>query len=147
MTSLVYLLLAVAAGMLMPIQAGINAKLADVTGGSIPAAFISFLVGTLVLAAVLIALRQTIPVATALPHSPWWYWVGGSLGAFFVTATVILAPRIGAGAMIALTLAGQMGASMALDHFGLLGYPHIPFDGKRLLGSILLLAGVSLIRS
>ena len=146
MQSLFYLLLAVAAGMLMPIQAGINAKLADVTGGSIPAAFISFLVGTLVLAAVLVALRQTIRVTSAMHASPWWYWIGGSLGAFFVTATVILAPRIGAGSMVALTLAGQLAASMVLDHFGLLGFPHIPFDGKRLLGSILLAAGVWLIR-
>ena len=48
--------------------------------------------------------------------------------------------------MIALTLAGQVAASMALDHFGLLGFPHIPFDLKRLIGSVLLLAGVYLIR-
>ena len=141
-----YLVLALVAGMLMPVQAGINAKLAGVIDGAIPAAFVSFLVGTLALALVLGVMAQGVPVSRALPAAPWWYWVGGSLGAFFVTATVILAPRIGAGAMIALTLAGQMGASMALDHFGLLGYPHIPFDGKRLLGSLLLLAGVYLIR-
>lgn len=141
-----YLILALAAGMLMPVQAGINAKLAGVIDGAIPAAFVSFLVGTLVLGLVLAAMGQGIPFGRALPASPWWYWVGGSMGAFFVTATVILAPRIGAGAMIALTLAGQLAASMALDHFGLLGFPHIPFDGKRLLGSLLLAAGVLLIR-
>lgn len=142
----VYLLLALAAGMLMPIQAGINAKLANVVGGSTPAAFVSFLVGTVVLAIVLAALRQTIPVMPALEAAPWWYWVGGAMGAFFVTATVILAPRIGAGSMIALSLAGQIGASMLLDNYGLLGFPHIPFSFKRLVGSLLLLAGVYLIR-
>ncbi|MFU2207993.1 DMT family transporter [Solidesulfovibrio sp. C21] len=141
-----FIILAIVAGMLMPVQAGINAKLADVINGAIPAAFVSFLVGTLVLGLVLAAMAQSVPVSRALPATPWWYWVGGSLGAFFVTATVILAPRIGAGAMIALTLAGQMGASMALDNYALLGFPHIPFDGKRLLGSVLLLAGVYLIR-
>ncbi len=142
----VYLILALTAGMFMPIQAGINTRLAGVIGGSIPAAFISFLVGTLVLGAVLAAMRQGLPLGTAIWASPWWYWIGGSLGAFFVTATVILAPRIGGGAMIALTLAGQVAASMALDHFGLFGFPHIPFDLKRLAGSVLLLAGVYLIR-
>ncbi|MGE4537710.1 MAG: DMT family transporter [Desulfovibrio sp.] len=141
-----FIILAIVAGMLMPVQAGINAKLADVINGAIPAAFVSFLVGTLVLGLVLAVMAQSVPVSRALPATPWWYWVGGSLGAFFVTATVILAPRIGAGAMIALTLAGQMGASMALDNYALLGFPHIPFDGKRLLGSVLLLAGVYLIR-
>lgn len=142
-----YLILALVAGMLMPVQAGINARLAGVIDGAIPAAFISFVVGTLALGLVLGVTAQGIPVTRALPASPWWYWVGGSMGAFFVTATVILAPRIGAGAMIALTLAGQIGASMVMDHFALLGYPHIPFDGKRLCGSLLLLAGVYLIRS
>lgn len=141
-----YLILALAAGMLMPVQAGINAKLAGVVDGAIPAAFVSFFVGTLALALVLAILGQGVPLSKALPVAPWWYWVGGSMGAFFVTATVILAPRIGAGAMIALTLAGQLAASMALDHFGLLGFPHIAFDGKRLLGSLLLAAGVLLIR-
>lgn len=141
-----YLLLALAAGILMPIQAGINAKLANVVGGSTQAAFVSFLVGTVVLAVVLAALRQAIPVMPALESAPWWYWIGGAMGAFFVTATVILAPRIGAGAMIALSLAGQIGASMYLDHHALLGFPHIPFSFKRLIGSLLLLAGVYLIR-
>lgn len=141
-----YLVLALAAGMFMPVQAGINAKLAGLIDGAIPAAFVSFFVGTVVLALVLAVMGQGVPVSRALPASPWWYWVGGSLGAFFVTATVILAPRIGAGAMIALTLAGQLAASMFLDHFGLLGFPHIPFDGKRMLGSLFLAAGVLLIR-
>ncbi|EHJ47001.1 protein of unknown function DUF606 [Solidesulfovibrio carbinoliphilus subsp. oakridgensis] len=141
-----YLVLALAAGMFMPVQAGINSKLAGLVDGAIAAAFISFLVGTLALGCVLAALGQGVPVSRAWPAGPWWYWIGGSLGAFFVTATVILAPRIGAGAMVALTLAGQVAASMALDHFGLLGFPHIPFDLKRLAGSVLLLAGVYLIR-
>jgi transporter family-2 protein len=143
-----YLLLALAltAGMFMPIQAGINSRLAGMVDGALPAAFVSFLVGTLALGAILAGMGQGVPFATALKASPWWYWIGGAMGAFFVTATVILAPRIGGGAMIALTLAGQVAASMALDHFGLLGFPHIAFDGKRLAGSILLLAGVYLIR-
>jgi transporter family-2 protein len=142
----VYLLLALSAGMFMPIQAGINTRLSGLVDGPIAAAFVSFLVGTLVLGVILAAMGQGVPFSSALPAAPWWYWIGGAMGAFFVTATVILAPRIGGGAMIALTLAGQVAASMALDHFGLLGFPHIPFDGKRLVGSVLLLAGVYLIR-
>jgi bacterial/archaeal transporter family-2 protein len=143
---LAYLVLALAAGMFMPVQAGINSRLAGVVDGSIAAAFVSFLVGTLVLGAVLVALGQSVPVSRAWPQAPWWYWTGGSMGAFFVTASVILAPRIGAGAMVAFTLAGQLAASMLLDNFGWLGFPVIPFDGKRLLGVFLLAAGVYLIR-
>ena len=142
----ILLALALAAGTFMPIQAGINSKLAGAVGGAIPSAFVSFLVGTLALALILGVTGQGVPFTAACKASPWWYWIGGTLGAFFVTATVILAPRIGGGAMIALTLAGQVAASMALDHFGLLGFPHIPFDLKRLIGTALLLAGVYLIR-
>ena len=142
----ILLALALAAGTFMPIQAGINSKLAGAVGGAIPSAFVSFLVGTLALGVILGVTGQGVPFTAAYKTSPWWYWIGGTMGAFFVTATVILAPRIGGGAMIALTLAGQVAASMALDHFGLLGFPHIPFDLKRLIGSVLLLAGVYLIR-
>jgi transporter family-2 protein len=143
---LAYLVLALAAGMFMPVQAGINTRLASVVGGSIVAAFVSFLVGTLVLGAVLAATGQGVPVARAWPQTSWWYWVGGALGAFFVTATVILAPRIGAGSMVALTLAGQLIASMVLDNYGLLGFPEIAFGAKRMIGILLLGAGVYLIR-
>lgn len=142
----ILLALALAAGTFMPIQAGINSKLAGAVGGAIPSACVSFLVGTLALGVILGVTGQGVPFTAAYKTSPWWYWIGGTMGAFFVTATVILAPRIGGGAMIALTLAGQVAASMALDHFGLLGFPHIPFDLKRLIGSVLLLAGVYLIR-
>lgn len=146
MRTLPYLILALSAGMFMPVQAGINTKLAGLVDGSIPAAFISFLVGTLALGLVLAGMGQGVPFAKALPVAPWWYWVGGTLGAFFVTATVILAPRIGAVSMMALVLAGQMAMSVFLDHFGLLGYPQIPFDIKRFCGVLLLLAGVYCIR-
>ena len=40
----------------MPVQAGINTKLAGLVEGSIPAAFVSFLVGTLALGLVLAAM-------------------------------------------------------------------------------------------
>lgn len=143
---LLLFLLALVAGALMPIQAGINARLGTVANGVLPAAFISFLVGTVALGAVLLATGQGIPWNKAWAASPWWYWIGGTLGAFFVAATVVLAPRIGAGAMVAFTLTGQLAASMLLDHFGLLGFPHIAFDGKRLLGVGLLAVGVYLIR-
>lgn len=144
---LAYLVLALAAGMFMPVQAGINTRLAGSINGVIPAAFVSFLVGTLVLGAILAAMGQSVPVGRAWPQTPWWYWIGGALGAFFVTATVVLAPRIGAGSMVALTLAGQLLASMLLDNYGLLGYPQIAFSAKRLAGLVLLGAGVYLIRS
>jgi transporter family-2 protein len=147
MEKLHYMLLAVLAGVLMPLQAGINNRLGEAVGGALPSAFISFLVGTLALGLYLIVFRIPLPLGGALADTPWWYWIGGTLGAFFVAASIILVPRLGAAAMLGFILAGQMMASLILDHFGLLGFAHIPFDVKRLAGIGLLAAGVYLVRA
>jgi transporter family-2 protein len=81
-----------------------------------------------------------------MSRHPWWIWTGGLLGAFLVASTVVLAPRLGAASMIALIVAGQMTASVALDHFGWLGYQLHPLNGMRILGVFLLVGGVTLIR-
>jgi transporter family-2 protein len=77
---------------------------------------------------------------------PWWYWTGGFLGAVFVTVTVIVAPRLGAVNMLTYLIAGQMLASLILDHYGVLGFPHQELNPWRVLGVIFLIAGVVLIK-
>jgi transporter family-2 protein len=84
-------------------------------------------------------------LASAGSH-PWWIWFGGMLGAFFVTATIILVPKLGATAMVALILSGQMFASLLLDHFGVLGYPIHPISLGRIAGVLMLCGGVWLIK-
>ncbi|MBF0480680.1 MAG: DMT family transporter [Desulfovibrionaceae bacterium] len=140
------MLLAILAGILMPLQAGVNNRLGEAVGGALPSAFISFLVGTLALGVCLAVLRIPLPFGQALAGAPWWCFFGGVLGAFFVAATIVLVTRLGAAAMLGFILAGQLAASLALDHFGLLGFPHIPFDLKRLAGVGLLAAGVYLVK-
>ena len=70
---------------------------------------------------------------------------GGTVGAFFVTSSLIVAPKIGAAWWVALIVAGQMGASLLLDHQGWLGFPKQPIDLPSLLGAGLVVAGVVLI--
>lgn len=138
--------LALVAGACLPTQAGINVHLNQWTRSPILAAAISFAVGTASLLAYALIARIPLPAAAGLAGRPWWIWTGGFLGAFFVTATVILAPRLGAAAMVALIIAGQMVASLLLDHFGVLGYASHSINGWRLLGVALLVAGVILIK-
>jgi bacterial/archaeal transporter family-2 protein len=141
-----YVLLALVAGACLPTQAGINVHLNHWTRSPILAAGISFAVGTLALMAYAALTRIPLPAVSALAGRPWWIWSGGLLGAFFVTATVILAPKLGAAAMLALIIAGQMVASLALDHLGLLGYTVHPVNGWRMAGVALIVAGVVLIK-
>ena len=141
-----FILMAILAGISVPTQAGINAQLGLWTRSPVLASTISFAVGTLTLVLYSLAARIPLPTLAAAGNHPWWVWFGGMLGAFFVTATIILVPKLGATSMVALILAGQMLASLLLDHFGLLGYPLHPINLGRIAGVVLVCAGVWLIR-
>lgn len=69
-----------------------------------------------------------------------------SVRGHFHRARILLVPKIGAATFIALLVAGQMLASVAFDHFGLLGLTQRPVDLPRLIGVALLIGGVLLIR-
>jgi transporter family-2 protein len=144
---LLLVLLALAAGACLPTQAGINALLNTWTRSPVLTAAVSFGVGTGTLVLYALVLRVPVPPKEGLSALPWWAWCGGCLGAFFVASAVVLAPRLGAAAMVALIVAGQMGASLVLDHFGWLGYPVHPVSPLRLAGVGLVVAGVVLIRT
>lgn len=141
-----YILLAIMAGFCLPTQAGINTQLNLWSGSTILTATISFAVGTVGLAIYALVLRTPWPTGGNIMNHPWWIWSGGLLGAFLVASTVVLAPRLGAASMISLVIAGQMLASLFLDHFGWLGYQVHPVSGLRLLGVVLLVGGVVMIR-
>ncbi len=143
---LVYLLVALVAGACAPTQAGINAQLRLWTQDPVFASMISFSVGTLVLVAYVVILRVPWPPLKTAPELPLWIWSGGILGAFLVVVSIVLAPKIGAANLMAFMIAGQMVAGMVLDQFGLIGYEIHPTSVRRLIGVILLVAGVVLIK-
>jgi transporter family-2 protein len=140
------ILLAIMAGFCLPTQAGINAQLNLWSRSAILTATISFAVGTIGLAVYALILKTPWPAGDSISRYPWWIWSGGLLGAFLVASTVVLAPRLGAASMVALIVAGQMLASICLDHFGWIGYPVHPVNGLRMLGVFFLVGGVVLIR-
>lgn len=141
-----FLLMALLAGISVPTQAGINAQLGLWTRSPVLAATVSFAVGTLTLILYALATRIPLPSLATAGNHPWWVWIGGALGAFFVTATIILVPKLGATTMVTTVLAGQMVASLLLDHFGGLGYPLHPISLGRIAGVLLVGAGVWLIK-
>jgi len=128
------------------VQTGVNSQLSRWMGHPILASLVSFVAGTIALLAYSLILRLPLPPAHSLSQSPWWVWTGGLLGAFFVTASIIVAPRLGAAISITLIIAGQLLVALALDHFGLLGFQERPLNAWRVLGAVLLVIGVALIR-
>ena len=141
-----FLLLALAAGVLLPVQAGLNAQLRSALGSPIAAAFISFLVGTAALAAAALLFRVSFPVSRAWTVTHPLQWSGGLIGALYVLAAVVLAPKLGAGTLVAAVVAGQMVTSLVLDHYGLIGFPIHSLSLARLTGAALVIAGVVLIQ-
>lgn len=145
MLEIVLVAVALAAGAGLPVQAGVNAAMARHVGRPEWAAFVNFAVGLVALAGWLAATRAALPGA-ALARAPAWAWTGGVLGAFYVSAVVLLTPRLGVTATLALTLAGQMVGALVVDHYGALGLAMRPLSGSRVLGVALLVVAVVLIR-
>ena len=142
-----YLAFGFAAGAMLPLQFGINAELARWVDSPLRAALVSFAVGTVVLGVAALPLVAGWPALERLGAAPWWVWVGGALGAFYVLGSIVAAPRLGAATLVAVILAGQAFASLLVDHFGWVGFEEHPVTPARLLGVALLAAGVLLVRA
>ncbi len=112
------MLLAVLAGVMLPLQAAINARLGRVVSSPVWAAAISGVVLTVALVVVAPALTRAGPRTAGLGNLPWWAWTGGLCGAVLLSATTAVAPRIGAASMMALVIAGQVACSLALGPNG-----------------------------
>ncbi|GAA4187943.1 DMT family transporter [Microbispora amethystogenes] len=145
-----WVLLGVVAGAVLPVQGAVNAILRGEIHQPLATAMISFVVATVTIAVVLVALlalgRTPRPRLGGLRTMPWWGWLGGGCAAVYVTATFTLIPAIGAAATVALTVTGQQLASAVIDHHGLLRLPRRPLTAPRLTGLALLIAGSVLVQ-
>ncbi|QLG91737.1 DMT family transporter [Pseudomonas yamanorum] len=140
------LLLAVVAGAVVPFQSAINANLGRGLGHPLWATLASLLVSIVVLLPVIVALRLPLPSLAFITKAPLWMWAGGAFGVCFISLALILLPKLGASGFIALAMAGQIIASLLLDHFGLFGLVERHLTAPRLIGALMLIAGVVLIQ-
>ena len=140
------LLLAVIAGAVVPFQSAINANLGRGLGHPLWATLASLMVSIIVLLPVIIALRLPLPSLAFISKAPLWMWAGGAFGVCFISLALMLLPRLGASGFIALAMAGQLLASLLLDHFGLFGLVERRLTTPRVLGALLLIGGVALIQ-
>ena len=145
-TNVIFALLAVGAGACIALQASANARFRENIASHWYAAFLS-ICGTIVTATLfLLATRPPTPTAEQLKQTEWWNWIGGPLGALIVLAGATLTRELGAAAFIALVVGGQLLCSMALDHFALMGLKEQPVTPGRVLGAVLVVAGVVCIK-
>jgi transporter family-2 protein len=146
-----WVLLALAAGGVLPVQGAVNALLRTDVGAPITVGAVSFFVATLGMVLVLLFVVATgsapRPRVQPLAGVPWWGWLGGLCGAAYVITVFTAIPAIGAASVVGLTVAGQQVASVFFDRWGLMRMPTKPVTGGRLFGVALLLLGVVLIQA
>jgi bacterial/archaeal transporter family-2 protein len=137
-------LLTAVVGGLIAAQAPINSMLGKAVG-SLQAAVVSFVVGTLVLIALTALVGGGFGSLGEARTLPWYAFLGGVLGACYVASVLVTVRSLGAGGVTAATIAGQLTASLVLDAFGALGLERHPITWTRALGVALLAAGTFLI--
>jgi transporter family-2 protein len=133
----------VVVGSLIALQAPINSGLGKVTG-TMPAAAISFTVGTMLLLGIVVVAGEAGNLARAADVK-WYYLIGGLLGAAYVTTVLLTVRTLGAGGVTAATVAGQLTMSVIIDRIGFLGLDETPITPGRVIGVVLLFAGTVLV--
>ncbi|TCB65391.1 DMT family transporter [Acinetobacter sp. ANC 4178] len=141
---LFFLPLAFGIGIAMTFQTAINSQLREHLHSPLQAALLSFTVGTIVLA--LLVLLQPVPKPHLQDFSsiPGYLWLGGCLGVYAISISIYTAPKLGFLTFSGLVIFGQILTSMIFDHFGLLGTDKTPVNWQRLFGGVVIFIGVLL---
>lgn len=140
-------LVALLTGAMIALQAPINAELAARLGHPLSAALWSFLIGTLALSVVVLLFARGSTNFSALRSVPLYMLIGGGLlGAVYVLVSLVLAPKIGVAALMALAIAGQLAAALLLDRFGLFDLAQRELSVGRVSGVLLVLVGALMVR-
>ena len=170
MTALLPVLLAVAIGMGGSVQVAMLGAL-ERQRGPFEAAWVSGLGTVLVLALILgaRALRADGPDLPAPLDRPWplalvavilaaallasargvpaYLLLSGLFGGIFITGAAFLAPRIGVALLLSAVTAGTLSSGLVLDHIGAFGAGLERATVMRVLGVLVVFAGVLIVRS
>lgn len=145
MDKIIWIILVALAGALLPVQAGLNARMGRTLQSPEWASLISFIVGAAALLVYVFVTKNSIQ-GSSLKEVPGYTWVAGALGAFYVTTVVLAFPRLGPALTFGLIVAGQLLISLVLDHFNILVHQQHSINIYRIIGMIMIVAGVVIIR-
>jgi transporter family-2 protein len=138
-------LAALLGGVLNTVQAGSNATLAKVLGQPILAALTVTVLNAILYLAVAPFVGVALPRSGAVASVPWWAWLGGLFGAVYVLVSIFFAEKLGAAIFIGLTVTAGIVTSVAMDHYGLVGFKQHAANWPRLLGAAIMIGGLALV--
>ena len=142
--TLFYSTIMIAAGLGIPIMAALNGGLGMRLESPALAATILLCVG-LVVSVVYLLLTEGVPVLSASTNIPWMFYGGGLFVMFYILSISWVAPRFGISNAISFVLLGQLIAMSVIDHFGLIDAQQYKLTVQRVLGLLLMAAGVMLV--
>ncbi|SAK98838.1 membrane protein [Caballeronia pedi] len=132
-------------GILQAAGAPINGELKGSLVNPWLASSVSFLLVTFIAIALFCIQPTPLPTLDDLRNMKWWAPLGGIVGAVAVFAGLTLVQKVGVGTLNGLTICANLVASVAIDHFGLIGVAEHPITWLRFLGTLLMVAGVALV--
>lgn len=141
----IWIIMAFVSGAFLPIQAGLNTRLGKSIESPVYASMISFIVGAVAVLLYIFFTKQHVSWS-GIKTVPAYAWIGGALGAFYVTVIVLAFPKIGPALTFGLVVAGQMVIAVILDHFNILVTQQHSINIWRILGVLMIIGGVIVIR-
>ena len=142
--SFILFLAAVASGIANPFQSGLNAELnKQLTRPLWTAAFV-YLSGLATLLLIQLFVREQLPTSR-IAAVPWWAWLGGLVSIISTVIGLTIAQKLGSGIFTGASVTAAILTSVALDHFGLIGFRQHTASPARLAGCALMVAGIWLI--
>ena len=126
------------------LQAPINSNLGK-SVGTFQAAFLSFAIGTVALLVIASLAKGGLGGIRHATNPPWYYLTGGLLGVAYVSTVLVTVRTLGAGGVTAATIAGQLTLAVVVDQLGILRVEQKSITLTRVIGILLLAAGVALI--
>ena len=151
-------LLAVLAGMLISVQAALNARLGVLLQNPLLATTIALGVAFVMCLTLSLSTLTSLSLGHSLGNSqrlfihdvtaivpPYLWFTGGLLSAMGVGLLYFLIPKIGMSTMTVMSLSGQLAIASIAGHFGWFDLPETPFTLQKTIGFILLLSGVVLV--
>ncbi len=134
------------AAAMLPVQAACTAAINRALGHPIATILISMFVSIISVGGIgLVTGRLADIPVWRFGTVPWWAWAAGLGGAFYVGSQPYVIPRLGAALFTSLAVTGQVAMAMTLDHFGALNLPPHPASPLRVLGAVLIVAGMALV--
>ena len=146
-SQLFLIVLALSAGAFVPFQTGSNTALTRSLGSGFYASLVVFIVAAIEMITAIVLHRQTIPTTTQMATVPWYAWIGGGvMGAAYIFLLIYLAPKLGIANVTGFVVAGQLITAILFDQFGFMGFAVHHINWQRLMGVVLLLAGLYFIQ-